>query len=289
MVPDLNYEYHTITIDSNGQAAANTFTSYLEIPLKNVVEAKLLAAHVHTKTSNQHTYISIDELDSNFNDRATPVLNGAGTIGKIKGVFASLTSDVTAVPAVSTTTFVVTVAYIDGGNRYLIDGVDRPALSLQRGNTYVFDLSDGSNSNHPLAFSPTSGSGSFTNGVTDNYGYDSGSGTYATPANAPGNAGSQVTFTVPEDAPSSIYYYCVVHGWGMGSPTASTISETVGTDHITNFKGDYDVSTQYINPLRKVDKFTVNIMNQDGDGILPNAAGTPNYLIVKFMCLKGNL
>jgi hypothetical protein len=289
MVPDLNYEYHTITIDSNGQAAANTFTSYLEIPLKNVVEAKLLAAHVHTKTSNQHTYISIDELDSNFNDRATPVLNGAGTIGKIKGVFASLTSDVTAVPAVSTTTFVVTVAYIDGGNRYLIDGVDRPALSLQRGNTYVFDLSDGSNSNHPLAFSTASGSGTFTNGVTDNYGYDSGSATYATPAYAPGNAGSQVTFTVPEDAPSSIYYYCVVHGWGMGSPTASTISETVGTDHITNFKGDYDVSTQYINPLRKVDKFTVNIMNQDGDGILPNAAGTPNYLIVKFMCLKGNL
>ena len=160
MVPDLTYEYHTITIDSNGQAAANTFTSYLEIPLKNVVEAKLLAAHVHTKTSNQHIYISIDELDSNFNDRATPVLNGAGTIGKIKGVFASLISDVTA----------------------------------------------------------------------------------------------------------------------------------VGTaNHITNFKGDYDVSTQYINPLRKVDKFTVNIMNQDGDGILPNAAGTPNYLIVKFTCLKGNL
>ena len=55
------------------------------------------------------------------------------------------------------------------------------------------------------------------------------------------------------------------------------------TDHSGRF------STQYINPLRKVDKFTVNIMNQDGDGILPNAAGTPNYLIVKFTCLKGNL
>ena len=284
MVPDLNYEYHTITIYSNGQAAANNFTSHLEIPLKNVVEAKLLASHIHTKTSNQHTYISIDELDSNFNDRATPVLNGAGTIGKIKGVFASLTSDVTAVPAVSSTTFVVTVV----GGYYQIDGADRPALSLQRGNTYVFDLSDSSNSGHPLAFSTANGSGTFTNGVTDNYGYD-GAGNYATPANAPGNTGSQVTFTVPEDAPSSFYYYCVVHGWGMGRPTASTISEIAGTDHITNFKDDYDVSTQYINPLRKVDKFTVNIMNQDGDGILPNAAGTPNYLIVKFTCLKGNL
>jgi hypothetical protein len=41
--------------------------------------------------------------------------------------------------------------------------------------------------------------------------------------------------------------------------------------------------------LRKVGKFTVNIMNQDGHLILPNAAGTPNYLIVKFTCLKGNL
>ena len=285
MVPDLNYEYHTITIDSNGQAAANTFTSYLEIPLKNVVEAKLLASHIHTKTSNQHTYISIDELDSNFNDRATPVLDGAGTIGKIKNVFASLTSDVTAVPAVSTTNLVVKVV----GGYYEIDNVDKPALSLQRGNTYVFDLSDSSNSGHPLAFSTANGSGTFTNGVTDNYGYDSNSGTYATPANAPGNSESRVTFTVPEDAPSSFYYYCVVHGWGMGSPTASTISEIVGTDHIANFKDDYDVSTQYINPLRKVDKFTVNIMNQDGDGILPNTAGTPNYLIVKFTCLKGNL
>jgi hypothetical protein len=160
MVPDLNYEYHTITIDSNGQAAANTFTSYLEVPLKNVVEARLLASHIHTKTSNQHIYISIRELDSNFNDRATPVLNGAGTIGNIKGVFASIASTVTAV--------------------------------------------------------------------------------------------------------------------GTGN-------------HINNFVSDYDVSTQYINPIRKVDRFTVNIYNQAGDLIEPNTAGTPNYLIIKFTCMKQNL
>ncbi len=160
MVPDLNYEYHTITIDSNGQAAANTFVSFLENPLKNVVEARLLASHIHTKTSNQHIYISIRELDSNFNDRATPVLNGAGTIGNVKGVFASIASTVTAV--------------------------------------------------------------------------------------------------------------------GTGN-------------HINNFTSDYDVSTQYINPIRKLDRFTVNIYNQDGDLIEPNAAGTPNYLIIKFTCMKHNL
>jgi hypothetical protein len=160
MVPDLNYEYHTITIDSNGQAAANTFVSFLENPLKNVVEARLLASHIHTKTSNQHIYISIRELDSNFNDRATPVLNGAGTIGNVKGVFASIASTVTAV--------------------------------------------------------------------------------------------------------------------GTGN-------------HINNFTSDYDVSTQYINPIRKLDRFTVNIYNQDGDLIEPNTSGTPNYLILKFTCMKHNL
>ena len=38
-VPDLNYEYHTITIDSIGDGtSANTFTCYLQQPLKNVVQ-----------------------------------------------------------------------------------------------------------------------------------------------------------------------------------------------------------------------------------------------------------
>lgn len=154
MVPDLNYEYHTITIDSNGQAT-NAFTGFLEIPLKNVVEARLLASRIHTLQTNEHIYISIDELDSNFNDRATPVLNGTGTIGKVKGVFASLISDV-------------------------------------------------------------------TNGVV-------------------------------------------------------------------NFKCDYNVSTQYINPIRRVDRFTVNVYDQDGNPLPPDAGNTPNYLVIKFTCLKGNL
>lgn len=159
-IPDLNYEYHTITIDSTGQASANSFTCYLENPLKNVVQAKLVASHIHTKASNQHIYISIQELDSNFNDRATRTLNGAGTIGNVKGAFASLISDVTAV--------------------------------------------------------------------------------------------------------------------GTGN-------------HINNFKDEYEVCTQYINPIRRVDRFTVNIYDQAGAPIAPNTAGTPNFLIVKFTCMKPNL
>lgn len=160
MVPDLNYEYHTITIDSTGQASANSFTCFLENPLKNVVQAKLIASHIHTTASNEHIYISIEELDSNFNDRATKTLNGAGTIGKVKGAFGSLISDV----------------------------------------------------------------------------------------------------------------------------------NTVGTgNYINNFKDEYDVSVQYINPIRRIDRFTVNIYDQAGNLIAPDTDGTPNYLIIKFMCMKPNM
>jgi len=53
MIPDLNYEYHTITIDSVGQTNANTFTCHLQQPLKNVVQARLVAARINTTTSDR--------------------------------------------------------------------------------------------------------------------------------------------------------------------------------------------------------------------------------------------
>ena len=48
MIPDLNYEYHTITIDTIGQIAANTFTCHLQQPLKNVVQARLVVREFNT-------------------------------------------------------------------------------------------------------------------------------------------------------------------------------------------------------------------------------------------------
>lgn len=89
-IPDLNYEYHTITIDSIGQSSANTFTCYLEQPVRNVVQARLLAAHIHSNISTEHCYISIDELDTNFNDRASNTLGGQPTMTVLRNSFASL-------------------------------------------------------------------------------------------------------------------------------------------------------------------------------------------------------
>ena len=92
----------------------------------------------------------------------------------------------------------------DGGNKYKFGGVDgnAPKLTFIRGNTYVFDLSDSSNSGHPLAFK-----------TSDHLNYTSGVVTTGTA----GTDGSKVTFTVPADAPDFLRYYCTVHGNSMGN------------------------------------------------------------------------
>jgi hypothetical protein len=65
-----------------------------------------------------------------------------------------------------------------------------PTLYLHRGTTYIF--SNTSHSNHPLEIRVSAGGAAYTNGV-------SGAGT------------DTVTFTVPMDAPSTLYYQCTVH------------------------------------------------------------------------------
>ena len=113
--------------------------------------------------------------------------------------------------------YTVTVASVDGGNRYHFDGVDRPNPTLIRGATYTFDQSDSSNGTggtHPLRFATAAdaaGSSQYTDGVVTN--------------GTPGQAGAYTKITVPHNAPDTLYYYCTNHG-GMGSSTSQTTDET---------------------------------------------------------------
>ena len=163
MIPDLNYEYHTITVDTLNQTSANTWTCFLSQPLKNVVQARLLAARINTVTpanGSEHCYISIDELNSVFNDRATNVYEGQASLGMLRNSFAS------------------------------------------------------------IAHANTVASG------------------------------------------------------------AQTIS----------FKDEYPIATQYVNPIRRIDRLTFNIRNQSGVPIVPaTATDRNNYFILRFVCRKPNL
>jgi len=108
-------------------------------------------------------------------------------------------------------TFTVTVQNVSG-NKYFIDGVQTPVLKLARGKTYTFDMSDSSNSGHPLAFRDSSDN-SYTTGVTT-------SGTA-------GSSGATVVIVVAANAPSSLKYYCTSHGNAMGN-TINVIDDNVG-------------------------------------------------------------
>ena len=109
------------------------------------------------------------------------------------------------------TTYTVTVQAVGGPNYFFIDGVQAPTLNLTRGYTYIFDQSANTNGNHPLAFKDASGN-AYTSGVTVN--------------GTAGQAGANVTFVVPSNAPASLRYYCTLHGNGMGNTIA------VGDDNI---------------------------------------------------------
>ena len=146
-IPDLDYEYHTITIDSVGQESANTFTCHLQQPLKNVVQARLLAAHIHSNVVTEHCYVSVEELDTIFNDRASNVLTGQGHLSMLRSSFASLiTENDTHAAGNSLITFKddypIVSQYIDPIRR-----IDRLSVTIrdQNGNTIKNSTENGAN------------------------------------------------------------------------------------------------------------------------------------------------
>jgi hypothetical protein len=99
------------------------------------------------------------------------------------------------------------------GVDYVINGQNDPAFTLQRGVTYVFQISN--LSFHPfwIKSSPGFGSaGAFNNGVVNN-----------------GATSGSVVFTVPANAPDALIYQCGNHGSMLGTlnivspPSAPTV------------------------------------------------------------------
>jgi len=155
LIPDLQHEYHTVTIDTIGQSTSNVFTCHLQQPLKNIVQARLIAARINTTVPTEHCYVSIEELDSIFAERASNEPNGQAAASVVRGSFASIvTSD------------------------------------------------------------------------------DSG---------------------------------------------------------LISYKDNYPLVTQYVNPIRSIDRFTVTIRDQDGNPIVPSSPAKDNFLIIRFVCKKPNL
>ncbi len=185
----------TTTADANvavtGTSSTITLGSVEELLAPTIAGNSLTSSVGTVSLSTGHT-IAVTGTSSSLS---------AGTaIPKIAPTI--LTNSLTSSVGTPEQTFAITVANPGSGNVFYVDGVANPALALIRGQKYIFDQSNNTNSGHPLRFKDSSGS-SYTNGVVV--------------TGSPGQAGAKVEFTVPSDAPSSLRYYCTVHGNGMGN------------------------------------------------------------------------
>lgn len=88
------------------------------------------------------------------------------------------------------------------GHIYAIDGVNKPILSFVLNGYYIFNQSDATNTGHPLKFKTDDGSL-----------YETGVKTSGTP----GQIGAQTVIDIRYNTPSSLRYFCTVHGNGMGN------------------------------------------------------------------------
>ena len=150
-------------------------------------------------------------------------------------------------------TFVVTVVS-SGGNKFAIDGVTNPTLELVSGFTYTFDVSDSSNSGHPLRFKD--GSTSYSDGVTT-------SGTA-------GQSGATVTFAVPNDAPTStLLYYCTVHGNAMGNSISVPNSE-VANQVLTVESAVFDARPAFSDTATATENINISITLGDLTTVYPD-------------------
>jgi hypothetical protein len=90
------------------------------------------------------------------------------------------------------------------GNVYFIDGNEPVSITVNRGDTIRFDLSDPSNSGHDLRIA----TGTYVSGTTYSPGF--------TIVSDGGNPGAYVEWVVPSDAPDDMFVYCKQHGLTMG-------------------------------------------------------------------------
>ena len=200
-------------VNNVGGSIANVNTVATNIGSVNTVAADIAKVVVVANDLNE-TVSEIETAAADLQETTSEIDTVANSITNVDLVGNNI-SNINALGQVlaGQTTFTVTVA----NGVFYIDGVSAPTLNIIRGYTYIFNQADNTNNNHPLAFKDASGN-SYTTGVTVN--------------GTAGQAGANVTFVVPANAPSALRYYCTVHGNGMGNTIA------VGNDNIGVVAGD---------------------------------------------------
>lgn len=236
---------------TNKIVISNTFSNGDEVLYKNDAFGGSTSTDIGGLTNNQ-SYFVVNATSSEFQLAAT---SGGTPIDLTPDLKATFDPDPIATSATSIT---VTVANVGGTNKFHFGGVTAPTLTLIRGTTYTFDMSDASNLGHPLGF--TNGGANYITGVTT--------------TGTAGTAGASVTFAVAANAPATgLAYVCTVHGGGMGN-TITTVSATEAAGPI-----DYSTETITISGHGFVNGNEVTYSNNGGANIGGLTTGT-NYFVI---------
>ncbi|MAY05555.1 MAG: hypothetical protein CMB25_08190 [Euryarchaeota archaeon] len=231
---------------TNKIVASNTFSNGDEVEYNNGGGTDIGAL------VNNQNYFIINASGSEFQLAAT---SGGSAIDLTPDLNASFDPDPITTSATSIT---VTVANVGGVNKYHFGGVTAPTLTLIRGTTYTFDMSDATNANHPLVF--TNNGAFYLTGVTT--------------TGTAGQAGASVTFAVDANAPATgLAYACSIHGGGMGN-TITTVTAAAAAGPI-----DYSTETITISSHGFSNGDEVKYSNNGGANIGGLTTGT-NYFVV---------
>jgi uncharacterized protein YkvS len=202
----------------DGSVPAGTVSGSAQITLLGFVTSSATASFI---TAAQTSSFMTSNESGSFNDLT--ITNFSGSL--IPGTGA-------------TSSIAVTVADVNGSNKYLLNSTVTASISLTAGNSYKFDQSDASNASggsHPFRFSTdTGGSSDYSTGVTI-------SGT-------PGDAGAFVQISVTNSTPT-LYYYCTNHSnMGLGGTLSIITGSQIQNGFLevsgsTRLSGSLDVLT----------------------------------------------
>ena len=211
---------------------------------------------------NENSVGTITATDADANSNLTYSISGGddASLFSIDATTGQLTLQSATTPADQT--IIVTVAGSPPGQYYL-DGVLFANYQFTEGATYTFDLSNSSNSNHPLRFSET---------INGTFGGGSEYSTGVSYSGIAGQSGASTTITVTESTPQ-LYYYCAVHS-GMGGEGLLTsqafVSSNVDYENPTDTGSDntYNVDIQVSDGEKTATQaITVNVTNDTSDDV----------------------